>query len=140
LAEVRHLAAEAEIRAAEAERKVADRHFSQSQIDRIHKSLARWSGKDIRLPISAVNGDDETNVYAKELLSVLGIIPEWSIQLDEMSTNNGMSGVIVEVLPEATGSDRLLADDLVKALNDSGVQARGPEPHPRRGIEILRWR
>ena len=97
MAEVRHLAAEAEIRAAEAERKVADRHFSQSQIDRIHKSLARWSGKDIRLPISAVNGDDETNMYAKELLSVLGIIPEWSIQLDEMSTNNGMSGVIVEV-------------------------------------------
>lgn len=49
LAEVRRLAAEAEALAAEAERKVADRHVTPAQLDRIHKSLARWNGQDIRL-------------------------------------------------------------------------------------------
>ena len=68
LAEARQLAAEAESRSANTERKIADRHISQAQQERIRHSLAKWDGIDIRLPITMVNGDDETWTYAGELL------------------------------------------------------------------------
>jgi hypothetical protein len=126
LAEVRHLAADAESRAAEAERKVADRHISAAQTELIHKSLARWSGEDIRLPMVTVNGDGESSAYAKELLSTLGSISGWSIRLTAESRNAGMSGLNVRIEQNSSALDKVLASDIVAALHGAGVQASGP--------------
>lgn len=128
LAEVRRLAADAENRAAEAERKVADRHITKTQLDRINNSLARWSGQDIRLSVVSVNGDGEMWAYGQELIKALGSIRGWSMILTAQGRNNGPSGLSVRINPSASGSDKALANDLVIALHDAGVQVSGPEP------------
>jgi len=128
LTAVRQLAAEAESRAANAERKVADRHISPAQLDRIHKSLARWNGYDIRLSIVSVNGDGEMWTYGRELVITLGSIPGWSMILTAEGRNNGLSGLSVRIENTASDMERALANDIVAALHDAGVQASGPEP------------
>ena len=133
LAEAQQLAAEAESRAANTERKIADRHISQAQQERIRRSLAKWDGMDIRLPITMVNGDDETWTYAGELLATLCAIPGWSAELDSLNNNSGASNLAVTVPEDAPTPDKSLAKDLVTALHDAGIEAKGPEPPPLAG-------
>ena len=127
LSEVRQRAAGAESHAASAERKVADRHISPVQLDRIHKSLVRWRGHDIRLALASVNGDGEMWTYGRELLNTFGSISGWSIMLFAVGRNNGLSGLSVRIEGTASELDKALANDLVIALHDAGVQTSGPE-------------
>jgi hypothetical protein len=128
LTDIRQLAAEAKASAAESARKVADRHVTPAQRDRIHKSLVRWSGRDIRLYMVSVNGDGEMWTYGSELLNALGSIPGWSLKFSGQSRNIGLSGLSIRIEPLASESDRALANGLVSALHDAGLQASGPEP------------
>ena len=111
-------------------KKLADRHISPAQQERIRHSLAKWDGMDIRLPITMVNGDDETWTYAKELLGTLCQIPGWSAELDSLDNNSGVSKLAVTVSEDAPTPDKLLAKDLVTALHDAGIEASGPQPPP----------
>lgn len=133
LADALQRAAEAESRAANTERKVADRHISQAEQKRIRHSLSKWDGIDIRLPITMVNGDDETWTYAGELLATLCAIPGWSAELSSVSNNSGGSNLAVTVPEDAPTPDKSLAKDLVSALHDVGIEAKGPEPPPLAG-------
>jgi hypothetical protein len=133
LADALQRAAEAESRAANTERKIADRHISQAQQERIRHSLSKWDGIDIRLPITMVNGDDETWTYAGELLATLCAIPGWSAELSSVNNNSGASDLAVTVPEDAPTPDKSLAKDLVTALHDVGMEAKGPEPPPLSG-------
>ncbi|HWF38252.1 MAG TPA: hypothetical protein VG322_07025 [Candidatus Acidoferrales bacterium] len=111
-----------------ANKKLADRHISQAQQERIQRSLAKWDGIDIRLPITMVNGDDETWTYASELLDTLCAIPGWSAELDSVNNNSGASNLAVTVPEDAPTPDKSLAKDLATALHDAGIEAKGPAP------------
>jgi hypothetical protein len=80
LAEARQLAADAADRAGKTERKVADRHISPVQLNRIRRSLIKWSLMDIRFRMTMVNGDNETWTYGSELLEAFCGVPGWSLE------------------------------------------------------------
>lgn len=133
LSEVRQLATQAESRAANAERKVADRHVSPAQRERVRRSLVKWNGMDIRFPMAIVNGDNETWTYASELQDTLCGIPGWSVQVGSETNNSGTSDLAVILLPESSRSDRLFPEDIATALHDAGILAKEPGPAPPGG-------
>jgi hypothetical protein len=105
----------------------APRSLSVEQQEKIASQLRQFAGQEVNVFLYSTTGESAS--FGKEVLATLGRAD----LVTHMAFGNGESfrivtGVLVEIDPEASLPTQSLANSLVRALRDEQIDADGPKP------------